>query len=101
MDVSHPSSPNYGKHWTNDEVTSMFAPSEEAVRDVFEWLKDAGFDGEGVKYMKSKGVSSSCGFLVSPSESDSLNFAPWSCLSVHRSKIPRSVCRCQHVARGS
>lgn len=55
MDVSHPESPNYGKHWTSAEVMDMFAPSTEAVRDVFEWLQDAGFERERVKYTKSKG----------------------------------------------
>lgn len=57
MDVSHPASPNYGKHWTSKEVMDMFAPSAETVRDVFEWLEDAGFERERVRYTQSTGAS--------------------------------------------
>lgn len=34
MDVSHPSSPNYGKRWTPEQVTEAFAPSDETVSSV-------------------------------------------------------------------
>lgn len=45
MDVSHPKSPNYGKHWTPKEVAEMFAPSKEAVDVVTVWLNEAGITG--------------------------------------------------------
>lgn len=35
MDVSHPDSENYGKHWSAKEVAEMFAPSEETVSSVY------------------------------------------------------------------
>lgn len=57
MEVSDPTSSKYGNHWTPNEVMDMFAPSDEAVKDIFEWLEDAGFFGDRVKYTKSKGVS--------------------------------------------
>ena len=31
MDVSHPSSKNYGKHLSKEEVHSIFAPADETV----------------------------------------------------------------------
>lgn len=42
MAVSHPGSPNYGNHWTADEVHEMFAPEDQAVQDVVAWLNNAG-----------------------------------------------------------
>lgn len=36
MDVSHPSSPNYGKHLSAQEVHSIFAPPEESIKNVKE-----------------------------------------------------------------
>lgn len=41
-DVSHPQSPNYGKHWTVEQVNDMFAPSEDAVASVRAWLEESG-----------------------------------------------------------
>lgn len=38
---SDPTSPNYGKHLTVEEVTEMFAPSVESVDTVIEWLKNS------------------------------------------------------------
>jgi tripeptidyl-peptidase-1 len=34
MDVSHPSSPNYGKHLSKEEVHKIFAPAEESIKTV-------------------------------------------------------------------
>ena len=42
MSVSHPSSSNYGKLWTADEVRNTFAPSEESSEVVRNWLGNAG-----------------------------------------------------------
>ncbi|KAF3938743.1 Aorsin [Dactylella cylindrospora] len=39
LQVSHPDSPAYGKHWTPDEVRKKFAPSEESFSVVASWLK--------------------------------------------------------------
>lgn len=43
MDVSSPDSPNFGKHWTSEEVIEAFKPSDETVETVKAWLKSAGF----------------------------------------------------------
>ena len=42
MEVSHPSSPQYGKHWSAEDVRKAFAPSEESVEAVQAWLESNG-----------------------------------------------------------
>ena len=44
MRVSHPSSPDYGKLWTSDDVRETFSPSGHSVNAVKEWLTAAGID---------------------------------------------------------
>jgi tripeptidyl-peptidase-1 len=53
MDVSHPGSPNYGKHWTAQEVADAFAPSDITIRSVVRWLEDAGITSDRVKQSQS------------------------------------------------
>ena len=55
MDVSHPDSPNFGKHWSAKQVAETFAPSQEAVNSVLEWLAESGVAGERVK--QSQGLN--------------------------------------------
>jgi len=42
MEVSHPTSANYGKHLSPGEVHSMFAPAEDAELTVRQWLYETG-----------------------------------------------------------
>lgn len=42
MDVSHPGSDKYGKHWTSEEVIEAFKPSDKTIESVKQWLKDNG-----------------------------------------------------------
>lgn len=42
MDVAHPASPNYGKHWTAEQVVEHFQPSSETVSAVRDWLVKSG-----------------------------------------------------------
>jgi tripeptidyl-peptidase-1 len=44
MSVSHPSSPQYGKLWTAEDVRNAFAPSKESIETVRSWLSDAGIE---------------------------------------------------------
>jgi tripeptidyl-peptidase-1 len=44
MSVSHPSSPQYGKLWTAEDVRNAFAPSEESIETVRGWLANAGVE---------------------------------------------------------
>ncbi|KAH8812458.1 Pro-kumamolisin, activation domain-containing protein [Xylogone sp. PMI_703] len=55
MEVSHPESSKYGSHWTAEEVHSMFAPSEESVAAVREWLLSSGIDEDRVVHTENKG----------------------------------------------
>ncbi|KAF7800220.1 hypothetical protein EIP86_011467 [Pleurotus ostreatoroseus] len=42
MDVSHPNSPNYGKHWSAEKVAETFRASSESIDTVLEWLVTEG-----------------------------------------------------------
>ena len=42
MDVADPASPNYGRHWTPEEVSQTFAPSKAALNNTTTWLQDSG-----------------------------------------------------------
>ncbi|KAF5392549.1 hypothetical protein D9757_002178 [Collybiopsis confluens] len=55
LSVSHPDSPQYGRHWTPQQVVDAFAPKEESVGKVLEWLKDSGFSREKIKMSANKG----------------------------------------------
>ncbi|KAI4525603.1 subtilisin-like protein [Schizophyllum commune Loenen D] len=44
FDVSTPSSDNYGKHLSQDQVKAYAAPSAETVSTISEWLKSEGID---------------------------------------------------------
>ncbi|EWC48769.1 hypothetical protein DRE_00074 [Drechslerella stenobrocha 248] len=52
LQISHPDSPMYGKHWTPEQVRQQFAPSKESYAAVSAWLTAAGvanhkFDARG------------------------------------------------------
>jgi tripeptidyl-peptidase-1 len=55
MDVSDPRSPNYGKHWTAQEVAEAFAPSDITIHSVIRWLRVAGISSERVE--QSRGLN--------------------------------------------
>ena len=55
MEVSHPDSPKYGQHWTAKQVAEMFAPSQESVDGVTEWLSSSGIAPERIKKSQSLG----------------------------------------------
>ena len=55
MDVSHPDSPNFGKHWTAKQVAETFAPNVESVGAVTDWLKASGISPERISSTQSMG----------------------------------------------
>jgi len=55
MDVSHPSSPNYGKHLSPAEVHSLFAPTDETAALVKAWLVESGIDKSMILDYENKG----------------------------------------------
>ncbi|KAI1424911.1 protease s8 tripeptidyl peptidase [Xylaria sp. FL1777] len=54
MDVSHPSSPNFGKHWSQDQVIDAFRPSDASVEAVTGWLVDAGIARTRITHSDNK-----------------------------------------------
>lgn len=56
MDVSHPNSTKYGQHWSQEQVIAAFAPSEDTVDAVTQWLVvSGGIDRERIAYTDNKG----------------------------------------------
>ena len=55
MEVSHPSSPNYGQHLSADEVHSLFAPAEDTVKAVRDWLLGSGVHEADIIPYENKG----------------------------------------------
>ncbi|KAG9312098.1 tripeptidyl-peptidase I [Chiua virens] len=47
-DVSHPRSPNYGKHWTTGDIARKFAPGDETIDTVRGWLIASGIGEDRV-----------------------------------------------------
>jgi tripeptidyl-peptidase-1 len=45
LDVSHPKSPNFGKHWTAKQIAETFAPAKDTVDAVSAWLSESGITG--------------------------------------------------------
>lgn len=52
---SDPASPNYGKHWTSDEVIAKFAPDQKTVDAVKQWLVNSGIDSKRITHSDNKG----------------------------------------------
>ncbi|KAK4495689.1 hypothetical protein PRZ48_012957 [Zasmidium cellare] len=55
MQVSHPDSERYGRHWSAEEVHEFFAPAEEAAEDVKAWLMNSGIDASSIMHYENKG----------------------------------------------
>ncbi|KAF9228451.1 hypothetical protein BS17DRAFT_877685 [Gyrodon lividus] len=55
MEVSHPKSENYGRHWTAGDVFKTFAPSKESIEAVRSWLSESGFESDRVNLTPNKG----------------------------------------------
>ncbi|KAG9312092.1 peptidase S8/S53 domain-containing protein [Chiua virens] len=55
MEVSHPESEKYGKHWSAGDVVDMFAPSDETIEAVRSWLMQSGIESDRIRLTSSKG----------------------------------------------
>ena len=53
-DVSHPDSPNYGKHWSPGQVAKTFSPTQEAFDAVQAWLVNGGIDIKRLRSSRMK-----------------------------------------------
>ncbi|KAL6894985.1 peptidase S8/S53 domain-containing protein [Trichoderma evansii] len=54
MEVSHPGSSMYGKHWSPDEIIEAFKPSDEAIETVATWLIKSGISKERITHSDNK-----------------------------------------------
>lgn len=55
MDVSDPSSPNYGRHWTPERVAKTFAPTQDTLNSMRGWLLGSGFPSSRIRISSTKG----------------------------------------------
>jgi tripeptidyl-peptidase-1 len=55
MDVSHPSSDNYGKFLSAEEVHDLFKPAADVVQQVKDWLLAEGVDESSMVHSDNKG----------------------------------------------
>ncbi|KAI3334490.1 peptidase S8/S53 domain-containing protein [Ustulina deusta] len=51
-EVSDPNSPNFGKHWTAEEVANKFSPAPESKNAVLKWLVDSGIERPRISLSK-------------------------------------------------
>ncbi|KAM3484104.1 hypothetical protein MY8738_002543 [Beauveria namnaoensis] len=55
LKVSDPNSPDYGKHYTEDQVVSTFAPEAGTVDAVKSWLVANGISADSIKHSQNQG----------------------------------------------
>lgn len=55
MEVSHPESAKYGQHYTPTEVVDLFAPSDETISAVVNWLAESGIARDRLRLSGNKG----------------------------------------------
>ncbi|KAF1992112.1 subtilisin-like protein [Aulographum hederae CBS 113979] len=53
-EVSDPKSPNYGKHWSQEKVAETFAPSDDTIQRVRNWLTASGVEEDRISLTKGK-----------------------------------------------
>jgi tripeptidyl-peptidase-1 len=93
MQVSHPESDKYGKHWNAKEIAEAFAPSHETVRAVKEWLAANGIAAHRVKQSQSLGWLE---FSATVAEAESLLKTKYHAYE-HASGKPHVACDEYHV----
>ena len=52
---SDPASPNFGKHWSSEEVIEAFRPSQQTENKVREWLINNGIPSKRISHSENKG----------------------------------------------
>ena len=55
MEVSDPKSSGYGRHWTAEEVHNYFAPADESIQVVKDWLLASGVPNGNILHYENKG----------------------------------------------
>ncbi|KAL8935586.1 MAG: hypothetical protein Q9216_005353 [Gyalolechia sp. 2 TL-2023] len=93
MEVSHPESSNFGKHWTHEEIANKFAPSSETVDTVKAWLASSGIAPERISRSQSLGWLK---FDATVAEAESLLKTEYH-LYKHSTGKPHVSCSSYHV----
>ena len=93
MDVSHPESGNFGKHWSAKQVAETFAPSQDSIDAVKSWLQSSGIDSTRVSQSQSLGWLH---FDASVEEAENLLQTEYH-LYKHQSGQPHVACNEYHV----
>ena len=93
IDVSHPQSPNYGKHWSAKQVAETFAPTQESVDAVMEWLEGSGISSTRISRSQSLGWLQ---FNASVAEAESLLKTRYH-LHRHQTGKPHVGCSSYHI----
>lgn len=47
-------SPNYGKHYTLEQLTDLFAPAQESVDAIRSWLESSGIESHRISQSTNK-----------------------------------------------
>lgn len=55
MDIAHPTSERYGQHLSKDEVHDIFAPAEETLNVVKDWLLSSGLNADDILHYENRG----------------------------------------------
>lgn len=93
LDVSHPESTNYGKHWDAQQVAETFAPTQESVDLVTEWLESSGIPGNRISRSQSLGWLH---FDATVGEAEMLLKTQYH-LHQHKTGKPHVACESYHI----
>lgn len=55
MSVSSPNSPTFGQHFTQEQILETFAPSQQTIDSVTEWLASSGISRDRLRLSHNKG----------------------------------------------
>lgn len=55
LEVADPDSPKYGQHYTKQQVVDTFAPAQESIDAVTQWLVEAGIPERSITLSQNKG----------------------------------------------
>ncbi|KAL2062257.1 hypothetical protein VTL71DRAFT_6523 [Oculimacula yallundae] len=55
MEVSDPTSPLFGQHWSKDRISEVFSPSEASTEAVKSWLIASGIDADQITRSRDGG----------------------------------------------
>ena len=93
MEVSHPTSEKYGKHWSAKQIAETFAPSTATLEAVREWLTSSGIAPERISQSQSLGWLQ---FDATVAEAESLLKTEYHVYE-HESGKPHVACSEYHV----